>query len=103
MTRDHFEDKHLGENNIKICLKEVHWEGTEYLAVAHSMGKWQGLVNMVMNLWVPQNAVAAGLSDCQEGLCPLELVVIFSILCIVSCIRTLCWKHDVCSVMKPTH
>jgi len=36
-----------------MSLKEIHWEGKEYIAVAYNMGKWQGLVNVVMNLWVP--------------------------------------------------
>jgi hypothetical protein len=42
MTRDHFEDKHTGENNIKMSLKEIHWEGRQYLAVAVSMGQVAG-------------------------------------------------------------
>jgi hypothetical protein len=37
-------------------LKERGWEVTDSIGLAHDRDKWQTLVNMVMNLKVPQIA-----------------------------------------------
>jgi hypothetical protein len=37
--------------------KEIRWEGVaNWINVAQDRGKWRALVNVVMNLRVPQNA-----------------------------------------------
>jgi hypothetical protein len=32
-------------------LKETGWEGMKWIELAQDRGKWQTLVNAVMNLW----------------------------------------------------
>jgi hypothetical protein len=41
------------ENNIKMYLGEIGWEGVEWIHVAQDRDWWRALVNTVMNLWVP--------------------------------------------------
>jgi hypothetical protein len=35
---DHLED--LGVDNVKMCLKEIGWEGTGYVNLAEGRNKW---------------------------------------------------------------
>ena len=35
-------------------LKETGWEGMDWIELAQESGKWQTLVNEVMNLWGAQ-------------------------------------------------
>jgi hypothetical protein len=44
------------ENNIKMYLQEVGWEGVDWIDMAQDRDRWRALVNAVMNLRVPQNA-----------------------------------------------
>jgi hypothetical protein len=32
-------------------LREIGWEGVDWIHVAQDRDQWQALVNMVMNLW----------------------------------------------------
>jgi hypothetical protein len=41
------------EDNIKMDLREVEWVGMDRIGLAQDMGRWQALVNAVMNLRVP--------------------------------------------------
>jgi hypothetical protein len=45
--------RHRQENNIKIDLREVGWWGTDCVDLVKDWDRWQALVNVVMNLWVP--------------------------------------------------
>jgi hypothetical protein len=40
-------------DNIKIDLREIEWDGVEWIELAQDRDQWGALVNMVMNLWVP--------------------------------------------------
>jgi hypothetical protein len=40
------------EDNIRMDLSEIGWEGVEWMHLTQDRDQWQGLVNMVMNLWV---------------------------------------------------
>jgi hypothetical protein len=40
------------EDNVKINLQEVGCGVMDWVDLAQDQGKWQALVNMVMNLWV---------------------------------------------------
>jgi hypothetical protein len=41
------------KDDIKVNLKEVGWEIVDWIDLAHDRDKWQTLMNVVMNLWVP--------------------------------------------------
>jgi len=45
--------RHRWEDNIKTDLQEVGCEGMDWIELAQDRERWQALVNMVMNLWVP--------------------------------------------------
>ena len=40
------------EESIKINLQKVGWGGMEWIALAQDMGRWQAVVNVIMNLAV---------------------------------------------------
>jgi hypothetical protein len=43
---------HRWEGNIRMDLKEIGWEGMDWVQLAQNKNKWQVVVNMVMNLRV---------------------------------------------------
>jgi hypothetical protein len=43
-------------DNIKIDLREIGWDGIDWIALAQDRDKWRALVNTLMNLRVPYNA-----------------------------------------------
>jgi hypothetical protein len=45
--RDHLVD------NIKMDLREIGWEGMDWIDLSQGMDQWRGLVNKVRNLRVP--------------------------------------------------
>jgi hypothetical protein len=40
-------------DNIKIVLREIGWDGMDWINQAQDRDQWRALVNMVMNLQVP--------------------------------------------------
>jgi hypothetical protein len=42
------------EDNIKMDLKEVEWEGVDWIDMAQDRNRWRALVSAVMNLRVPK-------------------------------------------------
>jgi len=40
-------------NNIRMDLREIEWEGVEWIHLVEDKDQWQALVNTIMNLWVP--------------------------------------------------
>jgi hypothetical protein len=40
-------------NNIRMDLREIEWEGVEWMHLVEDKDQWQALVNTIMNLWVP--------------------------------------------------
>jgi hypothetical protein len=44
------------EDNIKIDLIKIGWDGVDWICLAHDKDRWQALVNTAMNLWVPKKA-----------------------------------------------
>jgi hypothetical protein len=38
------------EDNIKMDLKEIGWEGVHWTYLAHDRDKWWAVVDMLMNL-----------------------------------------------------
>jgi hypothetical protein len=45
--------RHRWQDNIKINLKEIEYEGVDWIQVAWDRDQWQAFVNTVMNLQVP--------------------------------------------------
>jgi hypothetical protein len=40
-------------NNIKLDLREIEWEGVDWIDIAQDRDQWRALVNTVLNLRVP--------------------------------------------------
>jgi hypothetical protein len=40
-------------NNIKMDLREIGWDGMDWIDVAQNRDQWRALLNTVMNLRVP--------------------------------------------------
>jgi hypothetical protein len=40
-------------DNIKMHLREIGWDGMDWLDLAYNRDQWRALVNTVMNLGVP--------------------------------------------------
>jgi hypothetical protein len=43
-------------DNIKIHLREIGWDGMDWIDVAQDRDQWRALVNTLVNLRVPYNA-----------------------------------------------
>jgi hypothetical protein len=43
-------------DNIKMGLREIGWDGVDWIDMAQDRVQWRALVNTVLNLWVPYNA-----------------------------------------------
>jgi hypothetical protein len=40
-------------DNIKVDLREIGWDGLDWIDLAQDRDRWRALVNTVMNLRVP--------------------------------------------------
>jgi hypothetical protein len=40
-------------DNIKIDLREIGWDGMDWIELVLDRGQWRAIVNTVMNLRVP--------------------------------------------------
>jgi hypothetical protein len=52
--------------NIKIDIREIGWDGMDWIDLAKDRDQWRALVSTVMNLRVPFNA-GKFLSSCTIG------------------------------------
>jgi hypothetical protein len=48
-----FVPKSIRVDNIKIHLREIGWDGVDWIDLAQDRDQWRPLVNTVMNLRVP--------------------------------------------------
>jgi hypothetical protein len=39
--------------DIKMDLREIGWDGVDWINLAEDRDQWRALVNIVINLWVP--------------------------------------------------
>jgi hypothetical protein len=53
-------------DKIKMDLREIGWDGMDWIDLVQDRDQWRVLVNAVMNHWVPQNA-GKFLSGCTIG------------------------------------
>jgi hypothetical protein len=42
-------------DDIKMDLREIGWDGMDWIKLAQDGDQWRALVNMVINLQVPSN------------------------------------------------
>jgi hypothetical protein len=40
-------------DNIKMVLREIGWDGVDWIDMAQDMDQWRALVNRVLNLRIP--------------------------------------------------
>jgi hypothetical protein len=40
------------EDNIRVDLKDIGWEGVDWIHLAQDRDRWWALVNTVMNFWI---------------------------------------------------
>jgi hypothetical protein len=45
--------RHRRVNNIKMDLREIGWDGMDWIDLTQDRDWWRALVNTVMNLWFP--------------------------------------------------
>jgi hypothetical protein len=45
--------RHRWQDNIRMDLAEIVWEGVYWIYLAQERGQWQVLVNTIMNFRVP--------------------------------------------------
>jgi hypothetical protein len=44
--------RHSWEDNIKMDLRDIGWEGVDWMHLAQDRDQWRALMNTVMKLWV---------------------------------------------------
>jgi hypothetical protein len=47
--------RHRWVDDIKMDLREIGWDGMDWIDLAQNRDRWRALVNTVMNLRVPLN------------------------------------------------
>jgi hypothetical protein len=40
-------------NNIKMDLRDIEWDGMDWIGLAQGRGQWRAIVNKVIDLQVP--------------------------------------------------
>jgi hypothetical protein len=45
--------RHRWEDNIKMDLRELGWEGVNWIHLAQDKDHWWDLLNMIMNFQIP--------------------------------------------------
>jgi hypothetical protein len=40
-------------DDIRMDLREIGWEGVDWIHLAQDRDQWRALLNMVMDVWVP--------------------------------------------------
>jgi hypothetical protein len=53
-NKDQKEGRWVG--NIKIDLREIEWDGMDWIYLAQDRDQWRASLKTVMNLWVAWNA-----------------------------------------------
>jgi hypothetical protein len=64
--RNHWEDQDVGGGWI-ILKWILGWSGMNWIDLAQDRDQWSAIVNMAMNLWVPNTNAGKFLSSCTTG------------------------------------
>jgi hypothetical protein len=51
--RSHGRPRHRWEDNIRMDLRAIGWEGVDWIHMAQDRDQWQAVVNTVMNVLIP--------------------------------------------------
>jgi hypothetical protein len=51
--RPHGRPRHRWVDNIKMDLREIGWDGVDWMDMVEDRNQWRALVNMILNLRVP--------------------------------------------------
>jgi hypothetical protein len=51
--RSFWRHAHRSENNIKMNMCDIFWEGVDWIHLAQDRDQWRAVVNTVMNSLVP--------------------------------------------------
>jgi hypothetical protein len=51
--RDQWEDDDVGVDNTKMDLREIGWDGVDWIDAAQDREQLRALVNTVLNFWLP--------------------------------------------------
>jgi hypothetical protein len=56
--RPRYKFRRIWESNIKILLREIKWKDINWIHMHHNRDQWRILVNMAINLRIPQKVVS---------------------------------------------
>jgi hypothetical protein len=56
-TKNHWKDLDVGEDNIKMDLREIGIDGANWIRLAQDRIQWRTFVNTVLNLRVPYERI----------------------------------------------
>jgi hypothetical protein len=45
--------RHRWVDSIKMDVREIGWDGIDWIDLAQDRDQWRAFVNTIMNLWVP--------------------------------------------------
>jgi hypothetical protein len=45
------------DDAVEMEIAEIGWEGVDWITLSQERDKWRAGMNMLMNRWIPQNAV----------------------------------------------
>jgi hypothetical protein len=45
--------RHKWDYNIKMCIRQIGWDDTDWIHLAQDKDQWRDLVNTIMNIRVP--------------------------------------------------
>jgi hypothetical protein len=40
-------------DNTRMVLREIRWEGVEWIHLAQDSDQWWALLSLIMNFWIP--------------------------------------------------
>jgi hypothetical protein len=50
--RLHTRPRRRWEGNVRIIVREIGWQGMDWIHLAQDRDQWRAVVNTIMNIWV---------------------------------------------------